>query len=167
MAFDTNRWATRAGRPFAVALVAVAVAGTCAIGAARADTDRIEKRLWVAVSGKAQTVVVDSFREMREDCSAAPAPALAVTKQPKLAKLTVKTVTAPGTTDPTGPYAACNGKKFNWSRVTWPVPTKGEGTDSAVIQATESSGDVTVYDFEIVYAKKLPAGKTSGLVEDR
>ena len=47
------------------------------------------------------------------------------------------------------------------------APAKGEGTDRAVIQAQESSGEATVYDIEIVYAKKLPAGKTHGLLEDR
>lgn len=163
MSFEFIPRRSGAGR-LAAAALAVAVCGL-AVTAARAD-DRIEKRLWVAAK-PSNVVVVDSFREMREDCIQAPAPKVVVPQQPKLGKMTVKAVVAPGSTDPNGPYAACNGKKFNWARVTWPAPAKGEGTDRAVIEATESSGETTVYDVEIVYAKTLPAGKSNGLYEDR
>jgi hypothetical protein len=141
------------------------VLGLVANGPVRAE-DRIEKRLWVQVK-PGGSVVVDSFREMREDCTLAPAPKVTVPVQPKLGKMKVTTVTAPGSTDQSGPYAACNGKKFNWTRVSLPTPAKGEGTDHAVVEATESSGETTLYDIDIVYAKKLPAGKSNGLYEDR
>lgn len=155
----------RAVRTVVAAVAVGSVLGLVVSGPVRAE-DRIEKRLWVQVKPGA-SVVVDSFRELREDCTAAPAPKIVVSVQPKLAKLKVTTVTAPGSTDQSGPYAACNGKKFNWSRVIWPAPAKGEGTDRAVVEATESSGETTAYDIEIVYAKKLPAGKSNGLLEDR
>ena len=109
-------------------------------------------------------VKVDSFRELREDC-AAPAPVVTVQQHPAFGKLTTKKVVAPGQAD--GAYAACSGKKFNWTVVSTPIPAKGEGTDRAVIQAQDSSGETTTYDVEIVFAKKLPAGKTNGLYEDR
>jgi hypothetical protein len=155
---------TGAARIALAALLAVGLSGL-AVTAASAD-DRIEKRLWVVAKPR-NTVVVDSFRELREDCVQAPAPKVVVSQQPKLGKMVVKAVVAPGSTDAAGPYAACNGKKFNWTRVTWPAPAKGEGTDRAVIEATESSGETTVYDVEIVYAKTLPSGKSNGLYEDR
>lgn len=129
--------------------------------------DRIAKRLWLATGPAGKTVQVDSFRELREDCSQAPAPKVTVLQHPAFGKFKVAAVTAPGQTDKTGPYAACDGKKFAWTRVTTPLPAKGEGTDRAVIQAQESSGEITTYDIEIVFAKKLPAGKSSGLYEDR
>jgi hypothetical protein len=145
-----------------LALLAFAAIGST--GSARAE-DRIEKRLWVQ-AGKGGAVQVDAFREMSEDCSLAPAPTVTVLEHPKAGKLTVKTATAVGATDPLGPYAACNGKKFNWTKVTMPVPAK-DGTDHATLEARESSNDATTYDIEIVIAKKLPAGKKHGLYEDR
>lgn len=146
----------------AALLVPVFVAGS----PARAESDRFEKRLW-AVTGTAKPIRIDRFREMREDCALAPAPVIAVLQQPKVGKLKVASAPAAGATDKTGPYAACDGKTFNWTTVTLPAAAKADGTDHAVIQATESSGDVTVYDIEIVFAKKLPAGKSNGLYEER
>ena len=134
--------------------------------AAHADGDVLEKRLWLK-TGAAKAVTLDSFREMREDCALVPAPQVTVQQHPAFGKLTVSTTKAAGKTDPNGPYAACNGKPFNWTVVRVPSPAKGEGTDKAVIRAQESSGEITTYDVEIVYAKTLPAGKTSGLLEDR
>lgn len=133
---------------------------------AAADGDRIEKRLWVQTGAKGP-IAVDRFRELREDCAQAPAPVVTVLQNPAFGKLSVKSSVAVGTTDPMGPYAACSGKKFAWTTVTMPAPAKGEGTDTAVVQAQESSGETTIYDVEIVFAKKLPAGKKSGLLEDR
>lgn len=146
-------------------IAGLALATSLAVPAAHAD-DTIAKRLWLA-SGTGKTVTVDSFREMREDCSLAPAPEVTVTQQPAFGKMTVAKTKAPGKTDPNGPYAACNGKPFNWTVVKIPSPSKAEGTDGAVIRAQESTGEVTTYEIEIVYAKKLPAGKSSGLLEDR
>lgn len=134
--------------------------------AAHADGEVIEKRFWLK-TGSAKAVTLDSFREMREDCALAPAPQVTVQQHPAFGKATVSATKAPGKTDPNGPYAACDGKPFNWSVVKIPSPAKGEGTDRAVIRAQESSGEITTYDVEIVYAAKLPAGKTSGLLEDR
>lgn len=134
-------------------------------GPAAADADRIEKRLWLSVG--AGSVQVDKFREMREDCALAPAPVVTVLQNPAFGKLSVSTAQAVGATDKNGPYGACDGKKFNWTIVKIPLPAKGEGTDKAVVQAQESSGEATIYDIEIVYAKKLPVGKKSGLLEDR
>lgn len=145
-----------AGLAFALPLVTI-------VCAAQADT--IDKRLWVATGSK--PVVVDRFRELREDCALAPAPVVTVQQHPAFGKASVKSAKAVGKTDPSGPYAACDGKPFNWTTVTIPAPAKGQGTDKLVIQAQESSGETTLYDIEIVYAKKLPAGKTSGLLEDR
>jgi hypothetical protein len=143
-------------------LAALLVAGSLP---ARAEGDTIAKRLWVATGAKA--VTVDRFREMREDCALAPAPVVTVLQHPAFGKASVKSAKAAGKTDPAGPYAACDGKPFNWTTVTIPAPAKGQGTDKLVLQAQESSGETTTYDVEIVFAKKLPAGKTSGLLEDR
>ena len=151
----------RAGLSFALVLAA-GFAFTA--GTARAE-DSIEKRLWVQ-AGKGGTVTIDSFRELREDCTIAPAPSVTVVENPKAGKITVSTVSAASTQPLSGPYAACKVKKFNWAKVTMPVPAK-EGTDHAVIQAQESTGDLTTYDVEIVAKKKLPAGKSHGLYEDR
>lgn len=153
------------GRLLVSAGLALALPLSFGLGVAHAEGDRIEKRLWVATGGKA--VTVDRFRELREDCAAAPAPTVTVLQHPAFGKATVKSAKAVGKTDPSGPYAACDGKVFDWSIVTIPAPAKGSGTDKLVIQAQESSGDATLYDVEIVFAKKLPAGKTSGLLEDR
>lgn len=152
-------------RPHVLAGLALLLALPLAPAPASAD-DVIAKRLWLA-SGTGKTVTVDSFREMREDCALAPAPEVTVTQQPAFGKLSVAKTKAAGKTDPNGPYAACNGKPFNWTVVKVASPAKAEGTDRAVLRAQESSGEVTTYEIEIVYAKKLPAGKTSGLLEDR
>jgi len=145
-----------------LALVVAAALGSAT--SARAD-DRIEKRLWVQ-AGKGGSVQIDAFRELREDCAAVAAPTITVLEHPKAGKLSVKSASGVGATDPAGPYAACNGKKFNWTRVTMPVPAQ-EGPDHATLEAHESSGDTTTYDIEIVAAKKLPSGKKHGLYEDR
>lgn len=159
----SGRTLLSAGRAMVLPLLATLVVATSV--PARAEGDTIEKRLWVATGSKA--VTVDRFREMREDCALAPAPVVTVLQHPAFGKASVKSVKAAGKTDPSGPYAACDGKPFNWTTVTVPAPAKGQGTDKLVIQAQESSGESTTYDVEIVFAKKLPAGKTSGLLEDR
>lgn len=156
------------GRPFvhgtrvlgATALVAAGLA----VSTARAE-DTIEKRLWLKTGGA--VVTLDRFRELREDCALAPAPKVTVVEAPAFGKLTVGSTKAVGKTDPNGPYAACDGKPFNWTVVKIPSPKKGEGTARAVIRAEESSGEATTYEIEIVYAAKLPQGKTPGLLEDR
>ena len=158
-----HRTLHRLGASVGLAIVLAMASGL--VTSARAD-DRIEKRLWVQL-GKGSAVTVDSFRELREDCVQVAAPKVTVLEHPKAGKLTVKTAVGPGATDAAGPYAACNGKKFNWTRVTMPVPAKGEGTDHATLQATESSGDSTTYDIEIMLVKKLPAGRVHGTYEDR
>lgn len=154
-------------RMFVVSGLGLALALAATLGSThsvRAE-DRIEKRLWVQ-AGKGGAVQIDAFRELREDCAVVAAPTVTVLEHPKAGKLAVRSGAGVGATDPLGPYAACNGKKFNWTKVTMPVPAK-EGTDHATLQAQESSGDTTTYDVEIVIAKKLPAGKKHGLYEDR
>ncbi len=146
----------------AVAVVGFSLLGTC--GTAQAE-DRIEKRLWVQ-AGKGGAVQIDAIRELREDCTLAPAPTVTVLDNPKVGKLKVSTAVATGKTQPNGPYAACDGKKFNWTKVAMPVPSK-EGKDTAVFQVQDSLGDLTTYDVEVVVTKKLPQGKTHGLYEDR
>lgn len=153
------------GRTLLSAGLAFALPFVAAVGMAHAEGDTIDKRLWVKTGSKA--VTVDRFRELREDCAAAPAPVVTVQQHPGFGKASVKTAKAVGMTDPAGPYAACDGKPFNWTVVTVPAPAKGSGTDKLVIRAQESSGEATTYDIEIVFAKTLPAGKTSGLLEDR
>lgn len=155
----------RAGlRRFGLAALLATAAAAIVAAPAQAE-DRIEKRLWVQ-AGKGGSVPVESFRELREDCTVAPAPTVTVVEQPKVGKLKVETVAAAGAAPTTGAYAACKIKKYNWSKVVLPVPAK-EGTDRAVIQAQESTGDLTTYEIEIVAQKKLPQGKTHGLLEDR
>lgn len=152
------------GTALSIAVAALALAvGT---GTASAEGDSIAKRLWLK-TGAGKAVTLDSWREMREDCALVPAPQVTVLQHPSFGKATVTKTKAAGKTDPNGPYAACNGKPFNWTVVKVPSPAKGEGTDRIVLQAQESSGEVTTYDVEIVYAKKLPAGKSAGLLEDR
>ncbi|MCE1234992.1 MAG: hypothetical protein LWW93_01410 [Hyphomicrobiales bacterium] len=154
-------------RKFGVALpIMAAVALAMGAASAQAEGDTIAKRLWLK-TGAGKAVTLDSWREMREDCSLAPAPQVTVTQQPSFGKLTVSKTKAAGKTDPGGPYAACNGKPFNWTVVKVPSPAKGEGSDKAVLAVQESSGEITTYDVEIVFAKTLPAGKTAGLLEDR
>lgn len=146
------------------AMIVAGFAVMAASGTAQAE-DRIEKRLWVQ-AGKGGVVQIDAIRELREDCTLAPAPTVTVLDNPKAGKLKVATATAVGKTPPTGPYAACNGKKFNWTKVAMPVPAK-EGNDTAVFQVQDSLGDLTTYDVEVVAQKKLPQGKTHGQYEDR
>lgn len=150
---------------FGAATLAVAMLATAlAASTARAE-DTIEKRLWLKTGGG--VVTLDRFRELREDCALVPAPTVVVAEEPAFGKLTVAKIKAVGKTDPNGPYAACDGKPSNWTVVKIPSPAKGEGTARTVIRAQESSGEVTTYEIEIVYAKKLPQGKTPGLLEDR
>ena len=160
----SGSWFARRSLTRALAAAALPVVVALAAPAA-AEDERIDKRLWLTTGAKGP-VKLDSFRELREDC-AAPAPVVTVQQHPAFGKLTTAKQAAPGPVDAAGPFAACAGKKFAWTVVSTPVPAKGEGTDKAVIRVQIADGEATTYDVEIVFAKKLPAGKTNGLYEDR